>query len=98
MCSAINLIKEASVYPSASTGQIHIGKLLMSCLGDNRLSVNMEEILYRVQIDSLVELFKMVEEKTLKDNIKKYNPTFFEELARLEEWYGLEKIEKVVRK
>lgn len=90
MSSAVNLIKEASVYPSASTGQIHIGKLLMSCLGDIRLNVNMEEILYKVQIDSLVELFKMVEEKTLRDNIKKYNPIFLEELAKLEEWYNLD--------
>ncbi len=90
MSAAINLIKEASVCPSASTGQIHIGKLLMSCMGDSRLNVNMEEILYRVQIDSLVELFKMVEEKTLRDNIKKYNPTFLEELVKLEEWYDLD--------
>ena len=90
MSAAINLIREASVYPSASTGQIHIGKLLMSCLGDTRLNVNMDEILYRVQIDSLVELFKMIEEKTLRDNIKKYNPTFLEELEKLEEWYDLD--------
>ena len=62
----------------------------MSCMGDSRLNVNMEEILYRVQIDSLVELFKMVEEKTLRDNIKKYNPTFLEELVKLEEWYDLD--------
>jgi hypothetical protein len=90
MSSAINLIKEASVYPSASRGQIHIGILLMSCIGDTRLNVNMEEILYRVQTDSLIELFRMVEEKTLRDNIKKYNPTFLEELAKLEEWYNLD--------
>ena len=87
MSSAIGLIKEASIYPCASTGQINIGKLLMSCIGDIRLSVNMEEILFRVQIDSLTELFRMVDKKTLRNNIEKHNPKFLEELNKLEEWY-----------
>jgi len=86
-----SFIKNASLHPGASVGQNYMGYFLLSCLGDTRLKVNIEEVVLRVDLKEIYDVLQMVESGVLREKIQLMNPTFLEEIDNIPKWYVLEK-------
>ena len=81
MESAINLIKTASLHRGASTGEVELAEFLKSCLGF-KTDVTMQDILFRVNLDSVFAVLSMADSKQLKELIKQHNPKLYQDIFK----------------
>ena len=79
MESAINLIKTASLHKGASIGQKELAKFLKSCLGF-KTDITIQDILFRVNLDSMYAILSMADTKQLKELIKQHNLRLYNDI------------------
>ena len=78
----LKIVTLASLHDGASSGEVALGEFIKFCLCKKN-TCDISEVLYRVDIKDVIEVFEAVKDGSLYERIKSTNPYLLEHIERI---------------